>query len=444
MKKNQTITRTHQLRCQTRARRQAPREPLQKKTPLLLLLATITTAIALLTILNAAPAAALNNLVGEGSALSSQLLRYEPNPAEPGDVIDAYVLITNNGSEPARGVEVELVNAYPFSADSPSEQAKRINEIPGQQSALVIFKIRIDKDADEGTNHITIRYKPAGAGFWREDELPLDIATNDAAISITKMTSTPQEILPGRPATITLTVKNLADSRLRDIAVSLSTERTVGSTTTTLPITPLTTSLEQRIPELLADEEKTLTFGIVTNPDADSDVYSIPVTITFSDERDNDYTYTDEIGIIINAPPALDVYIESADVYTDKKTGDVTLKFVNRGLSEIKLLNVELKPHESYERLGGSSTIYIGNVDSDDFDTQSITIKAKKDNLVIPVKVTYLDAFNNQYEEERELAVTLISSKERNGGGTNWVVIVAVLAVIAGGIYWWRKRKRKR
>ncbi|NJL43750.1 MAG: hypothetical protein HC945_00275, partial [Nitrosarchaeum sp.] len=217
----------------------------------------------------------------------------------------------------------------------------------------------------------------------------------------------------GKSAEVAITVTNLADSRLRDIAVRLNTERTVGSTTTELPFTSRGTSLEQRVDELLADETHTFTFRIIAEPNAASDVYKVPITVTFSDERENDYTYSDEAGLIISAPPVLDAYIDSMDIYSDKRTGSITFKFVNKGLSEIKLLNIELLPTDNYELLSGADHIYIGNVDSDDFDTQSISIRAETDTLEIPVKITYKDSLNNDHVIETTITRALVSQAKQ-------------------------------
>lgn len=383
--------------------------------------------------------------VPQGTALSADLLRYEPNPAEPGDTLKVYITISNEGTKPAHGVRVELLENYPFSPASTSQAIEDIGSVPAAESALVVFHAQIDKDAPEGSFDLKIRYRSSANGAWQEERLSLDVATNDAAIAINDIRTEPEVPKPGERATITLEVTNLADSRLRDLAVKLETERTIGSATSELPFTPIGSSLEKRIDEMRASQTRSFSFPIIIDPEAASGVYSIPLEVSFSDERDNDYTYTDEVGLVISAQPMLDVYIDSAEIYTDERTGDVTLKFVNRGLSEIKLLNIELVASDAYTMLSGSPNIYIGNIDSDDFDTQTITITADGDTLEIPVRLHYLDALNNEFDEQKTLRLELTHSS--NGSSDiPWIPVLIGLAIIAAAGYWWYRRldKRKR
>src|SRR3989338_3713608 len=52
------------------------------------------------------------------SQIEVTLINQEPDPAEPGNYVDARFKLDNNGSEEARNVEVEILPEYPFSLDS--------------------------------------------------------------------------------------------------------------------------------------------------------------------------------------------------------------------------------------------------------------------------------------------------------------------------------------
>ncbi|NJL44523.1 MAG: hypothetical protein HC945_04405, partial [Nitrosarchaeum sp.] len=139
---------------------------------------TLALLLAALLLLPAAVVAQQTTLVGQGTSLTAELLRYEPNPAEPGDLVTVNVVLTNEGGEVARGVELELVDSYPFSAADPNEAAKQITSIPGQQSTVTSFLVLVDKDAPEGTAFLKVRYKPTNSAGWKESLLSLDITTN--------------------------------------------------------------------------------------------------------------------------------------------------------------------------------------------------------------------------------------------------------------------------
>jgi hypothetical protein len=383
--------------------------------------------------------------IPQGSAVSASLLRYDPVPAEPGDIIDAYLVVLNSGGSPAEDVVLEFIDNYPFSADNAGDAMKTFPQIPGQESWIAKYKVRINQDATEGTSYIKIRLTMKDSTASKEYLFPVEIKTNDPMIAIKSVEVTPENINPGSTATIRISLENLADSRLKDIAIKLSTQKTVGSTTSVLPIAPLSDSLEKRLINLGPGQETEVTFSLIIEPGATSDVYRIPLTIDYSDENGNDYQRTDEIGIIVNAEADMQVYLETVDVFKDKRQGDITIKFVNRGLSKLKLVTAKLDESEDFSVLTHSRETYIGNIDSDDYETATFTVVAKKDTLNIPLSITYLDAFNEKYEKKVTLTADLLEEKQ-NGKKSSPIgfIILAVVVVIVALFIYRRIRKKKR
>lgn len=388
---------------------------------------------------------AINTLVASGSVLEAELLYYEPLPAEPGDVLDVYILVSNEGGSAAKNVRVKLVDNYPFTSDDPLSSTKEIPSIPAQESALVRFKVRIDNTASEGPANLKTIITSSNSVASKDAYLALDVTTNDAAIGIDRITMEPEVVTPGGTAKIDLYLKNLADSRLRDIGVELATQKTVGTTTTALPFAPVGMSLERRFAEMFADQELNVHYEIIVSPSADSDVYAVPITITFSDERGNDYSITDEVALIINAKPELEVYLDDTDLLSDNLKGEFTLKFVNKGLSTIKSATAEIQASEDFELLASTRKVYIGNIDSDDYETETFKINAKKGEFLIPVSIHYMDALNNEYTQDVQLPLSLFSTKQTtNGNGNTGVVVVIVVLVLVVLFFVLRRHRKKK
>jgi len=392
-------------------------------------------------------ATALNTLDGESASLTATLLRYQPNPAEPGDVLDLYILLTNTGSNPARNVILEMKNNYPFSVDNSLDAVKEIPAIPGQETFLARYKVRVAKDADEGTNYLKVTFRTKDSTVTKDQYLELQVLTNDATIGVDKINIKPETVAPGGHATIDLYLKNKADSRLRDITVTLQTSKTIGSTTSLIPIAPLDGTFERRIIELTAAQEIVLSYNLIVEPGASSDVYKIPISIVFSDETGRKYNMSDQVGLIVNAQPALTVYLDSITAYSDKLQGAFTLKFVNAGLAQIKLLTAEIGQSEDFELISNSRKVYIGNIDSDDYETSQFSIKAKKSEFTIPVKLYYLDALNQEYNVDENIPVKLFSSKEVANGApkskAGYYVLAVIIIVIAFFVYKRIRRNQK-
>ncbi|MFH1399965.1 MAG: hypothetical protein ABIH41_00450 [Nanoarchaeota archaeon] len=386
------------------------------------------------------------SLVGDNVALDATLLRYEPNPPEPGDVVAVYVILTNSGSQSAKDVLIEMQDNYPFSVDNSVDAIKTLPSLPGAESYVGRWKVRVDKNADEGTSYVKIRFKQGTTNSYTERLLAIDIVTNDAALIIDDAEQEPSPVHPGGTAQIVLHLKNLADSRLRDIALRLQTTRTVGSTTTSVPFAPIKGSLERRFDTIDPGADATLIYDIVVDPDAASGVYRIPVTLTYSDLQGNDFSTSTEIALLVNSPGMISAYTDTVDLYSDNRQGDITMRFVNRGLAQVKLLSVDLPESDDYQLISNSRSEYIGNIDSDDYETLKITIKANSDEFDIPVSIHYLDQLNTEYSQETSIHVRLISSAEagiKNGNSTGMVVLV-IIVLVAGFFVVRRLRKRKR
>ncbi|MFH1915830.1 MAG: COG1361 S-layer family protein [Nanoarchaeota archaeon] len=389
----------------------------------------------------------LNTIIGSGPSLNTTLLRYDPVPAEPGDLLDVYVLVTNSGGSGAKNVKVEAVSNYPFSIDNTQDATKQLPNLPGQESFLVRYKVRVANDAPEGNANFKVKVTIAETSFSHEELLAIPIKGNNPVISVNKIMLTPATIHPGGEGKIDIYLKNPTDVRLRDISVSLSTQSTLGSTTSQLPFAPRGGSLEQRIVSMRPGEETTVSYNIITEPGATSDLYRIPVTIEFSDESGNNYTLSDQVGLIIQAEPSLQIYLDAISVYSDQPQGEITIKYVNDGLAKVKLLTTEIMPSDDFDLLSHSSMVYVGNIDSDDYETVTYTIKAKKtDKLNIPVRIHYLDAFNNPHDIDVTIPVTLITKKEAGlgNGGISPILIVVIIAIIAFVVWRIIKRRKKR
>ena len=79
-------------------------------------------------------------------------LKYEEYPANPGDYIDVWIKASIGSS--VDYVKFELVNSFPFSVDSSEDSVREYSDYTGE--VIFHYKVRVDKDAVEGTNELKI------------------------------------------------------------------------------------------------------------------------------------------------------------------------------------------------------------------------------------------------------------------------------------------------
>ncbi|MFH1589483.1 MAG: COG1361 S-layer family protein [archaeon] len=377
-------------------------------------------------------------------SLTTTIMKYEPQPAEPDQYMNAFIKLENVGTGTAKNVVLKVVPEFPFSLDEGQEDEKYIGSLSGGGSFYIAeFKLKISPDAVEGTNKLKVRYNiDENQNTWVEQELDISIQTGDALLSIEEILTEPTELVPGNTGKIKLTVKNLADSTLTNMKVSLDLSDE------DLPFAPYNSATEKSIYQLNAGQSQEFVFDIITYPNAEAQVYKIPIDITYNDNVGNEYAKENLIGIIVNSEPDIKVTIDNTDLLKGKNIGTITLKIVNKGFNDVKFLNLKLTETDDFEVVSTSNEEYIGNLDSDDFETAEFTILIKNGNEVeIPLELEYKDMNNNPYTENLMVKLKIYSADElgqKSSSGAIWFVII-ILAVAGFFVYKkWKKNKKKK
>ncbi|MBU2590256.1 MAG: hypothetical protein KKB39_05845, partial [Nanoarchaeota archaeon] len=87
---------------------------------------------------------------------------------------------------------------------------------------------------------------------------------------------------------------------------------------------------------------------------------------------------------------------------------------------------------------------YIGDVDSDDYETAEFRINMGEEETKLVFELDYKDANNIAYGEKMVLPVKLYSPSELGlKTGSSWVWII-VLLLIVGGYFAWKRHKKKK
>lgn len=393
-----------------------------------------------------------------------------PDPVEPGRSVEVRFKVENIGLEVAHNVIFEIIPEFPFSLASGSTPAVNIGNLNvnsvGEDAVIVYYKLIVDPNATPGNNTIRFRYSIDGGNTWiLPEKFHIRIQHSDATLAVASTKSTPPRIMPGENAEIDITVENMANSYIKDIAVrldlSLSTLRTLmGATATTssstellaLPFAPINSATEKKIRLLESGKTHTFTYDIVVYPDAASQIYKVPIQLHYYDELGNEFTKNDVIGLVVGAKPELAIRLDSTEIYKCGSRGNIIVSFVNKGVSDIKYLDTTLSETEDYEVLSAKD-VYIGNVDSDDYETVEYEVYVKscegKDKIVLPISYTYHDDLGTIVSDDANVDFTLYSDEHmkelglngKSGGATG--IIITIVIVVVGLIIYRVYKKRK-
>lgn len=198
------------------------------------------------------------------------------------------------------------------------------------------------------------------------------------------------EIKPGKTTRITIGLDNDADVDVDDVSITLNLED--------VPFAPFDSASEFSIEEIEEDDTEYAEFEIIALNNAQAGIYKIPVTITYDQDGD-DKTKRSLISIVVDSKPEIAASVDDSLILKGKDN-EFFVEITNKGLSDAKFVEIEIGLGQ-YEILGGNKH-YIGDIDSDDFDSVKINafIDKKVGNVInMPVTVIYRDDLNNEYRD---------------------------------------------
>lgn len=121
-----------------------------------------------------ASAATLNGTgVIKGGLLNVQLAKYDPVPAEAGNIMTVWIKVENRGIEPVPNATFVLVPSYPFSLPN-NDPERNYGRITGLDDIRLEYKVLVDKKAINGTYSLKMKYH-TGDKIWLEKEFSLTV-----------------------------------------------------------------------------------------------------------------------------------------------------------------------------------------------------------------------------------------------------------------------------
>lgn len=256
------------------------------------------------------------------------------------------------------------------------------------------------------------------------------------SLYLLEVNSNPEEIQPGGSAVITLRIQNVAPHPLRDIIIDFDLPSQFAPEETT----------KQKIRFLNSSDMLSINFTLVALPNAQEGIYKLPLKISYTDEIGNEYKENNTISIKISAEPKIFAELSSSEIYKENLLGKVDIKIANIGIGNIKFLIAQILPSNEYEIIGSSSS-YIGALDSDEYETVDFKLEVKEGtksaNLLL--KFSYSDANNKEYIDTVEIPLNIITAREAGiKQNKNSLLILVVIAVLILYIAYRQYRKRQK
>lgn len=134
---------------------------------------------------------------------------------------------------------------------------------------------------------------------------------------------------------------------------------------------------------------------------------------------DTVWVYEDDFFIEVeNEEIRLRNYVRSSNLIVPESKGTVSIEFANAGGYDLEFFEVWVLPSDDYKLLSTSNYVYIGDIDSDDTESEEFQIYVPEDvkEVNIPIKVAY-EVNDFSYVSEETLTLQLLNSKEAESIG---------------------------
>ncbi len=365
-----------------------------------------------------------------------------PDPVEPGEVVTIELKVQNDGTATTDDVIITVDPQYPLTIYE-SEDQENIGAMEnGEVVSSIEFSFLVDDSAAQGDASIDVYVTMEGSDASSKETFTIDVETRDAVLDITNVELSPEQIAPGEEFDLLITLTNEADSLLQSIYATINTSD--GQ-----PVVAYLSSSEKVISSLSSGEAITLHYKLLVDPSFEHGLYRVPFELSYEDRSGNSYTSIEYLSLFVTDTTQIDLQVRSSALYKGDKTGKVVFELANVGQGELKAVQLEVMDGEDYSVLSTQSRYYIGNVDSDDTETEEmiISVNSRKDYVDVLVRLNYLDALNTEYTEDFTLSVPIYSHSEAVEIGIaearSYTGLIILLLLIIGGVYWYRKKTGK-
>ena len=383
----------------------------------------------------------LSSSVTASIDLDATFLSQDPDPVEPGEFVDLRWKIENTGSEDLINAYVRIKVSYPFTIEESSRKnlgtLSAIQE--GEKSSIIKYRVRVDENAVQGEEEIKLFQGAANFAGEIVDKIMINIQTRQVVFGIKAIDIYPENPAPGDTAQINITIQNLNDPFLQNVKVKLDLKGTDIATIGSID--------EKILKRLLGNSEATISFTVFIGANAESKIHQIPLRVDYSDKFSREKTLNSYFGLRIEAPPEYLINLEESSVYVAKKVGRITLSISNIGIGNLNYVAMEVMPSDDYDVISNNQ-IYLGNLESDDFETGEFDIYIPQYKKLIPIKtkITFKDSFNKPHEDIIEIPIRIYTASEASSLGLikkrNPIGYIILVLLIVGGIYYYRKKKK--
>lgn len=364
--------------------------------------------------------------------LNVKLLSVDPQEVTSGNLFSVSFEAVNTGSNAVRDPVFRLVLPSSFSFESKSKID--FDEVGSKERVILSWLLRVNKFANPGLEKLELEVEEGNDKFSLF--FPVKVNTLEPTLVIDGFFTTPDEVAPGSQLALSLRLDNVASFDLRNIDVSIDLSK--------VPFSPIKGVDKDNFNQLSRNSRVTKQINLIVDPEAQAGIYKIPLKVSYLDEFGAKYFKESLISIKIGSVPKIEISQESSKLVVGQKS-EATIKLVNNGLTKIKLLTINLEAVNA--ELVSSASVYLGDLDVDDFQTFDVELFTGSQGPVLVLKLDFKDANNKDFSETVNVPLKIYSRDDAKRLGivqeSNAFIYVIIIIVVLIIYFVYRKLKRK-
>ena len=285
-------------------------------------------------------------------------LNQDPSPASAGDIVSVRLKVENTGGGTANNVQLEMLNAYPFSVVDKSS-LQELGTLYGYQTdknyVTLEYKVKIDKDVVNGQHDLKLRYKYEGYD-WITSTFNINVASKQFAQIIVDKA----KLQPGTETDLKFIVTNTGNSPLQNLVFSWSEPN--GA------VLPVYSDNTKYIKYLDIGKSVDLDYKVIADVNAKPGLYKLNLNLKYESVQNSTSTsISTSAGVFIGGETDFDV------AFSQSSQGQTSLSVANTGNNPAQSVSVRVPEQENF-RIAGSNSAIIGNLDKGDYTVVSFQI----------------------------------------------------------------------
>lgn len=339
-----------------------------------------------------------------------------PSTIHPGNEGYIQITVTNVGLTPIDKVSIQLLS-IDSSLTPLTTFPSSLGGLESGKSLYAIFKFSVKSSTPPGFYVVKFLIKACSGGTCKE-VVSYSIVPVETISRIEIKSLEPSSLKIGEEATLNLTLRNKGESEISDIIIIWNNPS----------IIPLGSSNRIIVDSLLPNEEIHLPIKVIVDPNTIPGIYPFNLMMMFTDKTGNQQVLNNTVGIKIEGDIDFIVTLESEENILPNSKGKINVRVANSGTENARFLT--LHSYSKYATID-PKTIYIGTLDSDDYDTETLTLflgNIQPGNYPLTLQLNFRDSYGNFYSKNYTLEFQVFSPLEvQKKKGTSISTILLII-----------------